>query len=582
VQYKELESLKKTKKKSKVGTTSVSSASTASSGSASSSSSVVSIGSSLSSSSKQSNAMSSPFVPQKKISGQTKISFQKDNLEEVAAKAFACNSLAYRIVDDPYFRKFLDVYARAPTNEKKLITRKSVSSAVRNGGIKVEEKIHNVLVQHPITIGADGWTNTLSEKVINLVGLTGKNAYYLNSVYMDDQKEAGAGEANGPNIAQGIIDEILNLTEKDIFVVALVADNESVMISALDIVKERFPWVILLPCASHSIQLFMKDTRTIEGPLTEATTFLNSLLKFFKYEPYRVQLHDLQKDRTPLRILKPAETRWNGQFISMKRFLELKREVSFVASTVELKWNDMSDACRFYKPFAALTDLAQGDESTIIGVYDKMVEAYVFLDDLEKENGTLTETAKKAKEFLARRWNKHFKPPIYFAQKILTGKPSVDAKSTSQGQQFLCSWGSEYLYERKRQLAKKGGEVKEEKDVDDAKLSIGKIIANQLGQFLAKSGDFSNPYVGLANMRPIEYWGYFKNVVPELSECADAILRVVPTEAACERSFSFQKHVHRPLRNRLSRQNVKAEMMVRMNSHVLDGIYYNPNDCIEL
>ena len=91
----------------------------------------------------------SESFPQKDqtVSGtQTKLSFQKDDLQEAAAKAFACNSLAYRIVDDPYFRKFLDVYARAPTNEKKLITRKSVSSAVRYGGIKVEEKIHNVLV----------------------------------------------------------------------------------------------------------------------------------------------------------------------------------------------------------------------------------------------------------------------------------------------------------------------------------------------------------------------------------------------------------------------------------------------------
>ena len=101
-----------------------------------------------------------------------------------------------------------------------------------------------------------------------------------------------------------------------------------------------------------------------------------------------------------------------------------------------------------------------------------------------------------------------------------------------------------------------------------------------MAKFIGKTGPFDGVDLILDQSRPREYWSYFKYTVPELSEAALALLSINPTEAACERSFSHHKVVHRPSRNRLSNANIKAEMMIRMNQPVLDGILVDPDACV--
>ena len=52
-----------------------------------------------------------------------------------------------------------------------------------------------------------------------------------------------------------------------------------------------------------------------------------------------------------------------------------------------------------------------------------------------------------------------------------------------------------------------------------------------------------------------------------LAHTAFAILSIVPSEAAVERSFSAQKHIHTNLRNRLTNINVESQMVIRMVRH---------------
>jgi len=53
--------------------------------------------------------------------------------------------------------------------------------------------------------------------------------------------------------------------------------------------------------------------------------------------------------------------------------------------------------------------------------------------------------------------------------------------------------------------------------------------------------------------------------VPHLALLARELFRVAPTEAACERSFSHQKRVHRAERASLAHENVERELFVRLN-----------------
>jgi len=70
--------------------------------------------------------------------------------------------------------------------------------------------------------------------------------------------------------------------------------------------------------------------------------------------------------------------------------------------------------------------------------------------------------------------------------------------------------------------------------------------------------------------KPTLYWNMFIYTAPELASVSLALLRINPTEAGCERSFSHQKVVYRSLRSRLRRKNIQAEMIIKMNSKMLE------------
>lgn len=68
------------------------------------------------------------------------------------------------------------------------------------------------------------------------------------------------------------------------------------------------------------------------------------------------------------------------------------------------------------------------------------------------------------------------------------------------------------------------------------------------------------------------FWILAQRHVPELSAVAQVLLNISASEAACERSFSHQKNIQRPVRSSLLHSNCENEMMVQMNlRHFDDG-----------
>jgi len=75
------------------------------------------------------------------------------------------------------------------------------------------------------------------------------------------------------------------------------------------------------------------------------------------------------------------------------------------------------------------------------------------------------------------------------------------------------------------------------KDSSEIKKELKSHIAIQLGQWMARDGVFAlNFSVNID--KPTNYWNMFICTAPEIASVALALLRINPTEAACERSFS--------------------------------------------
>src|SRR6185437_1525079 len=60
-----------------------------------------------------------------------------------------------------------------------------------------------------------------------------------------------------------------------------------------------------------------------------------------------------------------------------------------------------------------------------------------------------------------------------------------------------------------------------------------------------------------------------------------ALLSIVPSEAAVERTFSAQKFAGSPLRNKIGDETVRNELCVRVNYGVFDQTPLPPIECIE-
>jgi hypothetical protein len=190
------------------------------------------------------------------------------------------NGLSYMIMDNPYFLSFLEAYRQAPQNARKALSRRKIAAAVDTEGKKMDEFVLRNLRHADVTLAADGWTNVKSEKVVNLICLTGSRALYWDSIYVD-------GSANSLNISKKIIISIEELEKEGILIVALVTDNEATMLAAADLVKQKFPYIIVLPCAAHSVQLIVKDIFKLNGPPSISATFLTmkrNVLNFVKFK----------------------------------------------------------------------------------------------------------------------------------------------------------------------------------------------------------------------------------------------------------------------------------------------------------
>jgi len=121
---------------------------------------------------------------------------------------------------------------------------------------------------------------------------------------------------------------------------------------------------------------------------------------------------------------------------------------------------------------------------------------------------------------------------------------------------------------------------------------IESVLLNQYSLFRARSGIFSElqdyvdrimqwsenenshlsaDKVAYCYFDPKKIWYLYTDTAPELSAVAIALLSIVPSEAAVERSFSSQDSIHTKKRNRLHDSTVKAEMFILFNSAALDS-----------
>lgn len=489
---------------------------------------------------------------------------------EVLAKAFAMNSLPTNLINQPSFRKLLESCRSLPSNYR-ICHRDTLTKHISSLSERIREKVLERVRGPPITLGADGWTNTRRDAVTNIVALANKRAYYWTSVVNSDQHNTSEWLFN--NI-EPIVDDMIN--KKKIKVIALAVDNAAVMCAFVKLMQHKYPFIVHVPCAAHTLQLVVRrilDISMISDVVDQAVGIID---KFHSNKVYRLKLRQLQqtmgdKDKV---VLKPNTTRWNSMYYAIDRLIDIRNHITSIMVNFNMPhlvdavfWDKLVALLALLQPFRTLTDALQSDKATLSDVYTGFEKVYTGLDT--HKAGLLGPCVDEAKQAMYDRWISTAKQPCVQAIIILTTRISILTKNYGvdqliQGQQFIVDWGVKYGKQYNPTIS-------------SVRLNV------QLAQYLGTGGHFQNVEMVRESYPDYDlFWSYYTLIAPELSEVARALLSITASEASVERTFSAQGLVHSDLRNRMTDDKIEDEMFIKFNERALSSVVVDPDECERL
>ena len=180
----------------------------------------------------------------------------KADLTYATSLCFAALDIPLRWAESPFFTAMLVAFAKCYKHGlvKKLDGRQRIAAnqqdLAKSIGVDVDAEL--VKSKHPITaLAFDGWSNVNGVHVQNVLAHCSSATFFLKS----DVSPSGRATAD---VLFGFLEEVTNrLIEKKVVVAGIVADNAAVNGDVAKHFKAKFPRILPIPCASHTLQLCM-------------------------------------------------------------------------------------------------------------------------------------------------------------------------------------------------------------------------------------------------------------------------------------------------------------------------------------
>jgi hypothetical protein len=438
-----------------------------------------------------------------------------------------------------------------------------------------------------VTVGIDGWTNVRHEKVVNLVPVANGVAYYWDSLIL---KKRSTAKAQTKPVGDGL----KNIMDQGVIVVGLVTDNEQVNYKLYRrLSKERFQFLIHVPCAAHTVQLCVHAALAL-SPIVTICAGLDAMINAFaNNKELRIALSEMQKtlraENKPLAIIKHNATRWSsrqraGERIvllrpclqplvpQIRKHLSKQKNTALHAHTFDDEWwKSVETLTSFLQPFQVATDVVQADASNLMDVYTHVLRLVEHIDTLVTPH-PFVEARLPLRNIIRLHWDKHVsKNAVIMCATFSFDTTHVSlfpAELLDGAITWFTTWGSHFVKEYTL-----SDETEEHR--------IRAILTHQLSAFKGCTAPFTalqerkrmlSEVAGLGKKQwdPRELWNLYRDTVPEITACALALLSLTASEAAVERTFSKQGLVHSQLRNALSPESVQAQMFIAFNKRALE------------
>jgi hypothetical protein len=478
--------------------------------------------------------------------------------------------------------------AGLPTRKALRISQLDVAQQLHE---KVIDRLKAQCVSAPVTIAVDGWTNVRHDKVNNVIPLCAGRAYYWTSIV--NTLDRNTAEWLHPRL----VESFGSLISKGILIVAMVADNEEVNNSLYNRMHDTYPFLVQVPCAAHTLQLIVKKILKLNGVSTVISSMNDILNAFMSSKENRLKLKNLQLESgatTIYSLVRPNDTRWSSSYYAAARMSQLHEFINIVLRREPSFWTGLKSLIDCLKPFQTATDILQSDTATLFDVYSQFCSLLAYIKNVSASH-ILYAQKNAAEDIILQYWMRHINISAVLSCAVMSFDRSYLSQFSAEQQTAARHWFIDFgvSYISYYHLSD-----------EDNKDSIRMVLLAQYSLFTGRAGIFSALDKDIDSMKqqsikqhsqrssssdinytyfdPKTVWYLYKYTAPELTSAAVALLSIVPSEAAVERSFSMQDTVHSKRRNRLLDPKVEAEMFIKFNWRAFDSTVTPHGNYIEL
>jgi hypothetical protein len=186
----------------------------------------------------------------------------------------------------------------------------------------------------PVTIAFDGWTDTNGHYVTNVTVIFKGTAYYIHTI--TQTTDSSSAEHVAP-LLQPVLEKFTN---HGIRVVAMCADNASVNRCIISIIQQKFPHIIHIPCAAHTIQLVVNNGFLASTRVDTVMRKIKSIIRQFQRNKSARQTllkNTTQQGKTTRNtIIRIVPTRWSSTLTVLDRMLYIQEEITYTMRCIKM------------------------------------------------------------------------------------------------------------------------------------------------------------------------------------------------------------------------------------------------------
>lgn len=478
-------------------------------------------------------------------------------------------------------------------------SRYSLSGPLLEKEFKQQTQVVNMFVRRSIAdgdivLGGDGWTDRLNNSIYNVMLFTPEPVYAETKVW-------GESKHTAENTARFFIERIESLGARN--VCAFVSDTESKMKAVWDMLKERYPWLLIIPCGAHCLDLLHGDIAK-HPDIARALAFCNSMVQYWKTRAFpksvleRCQVAEYEKR---VQLQRPNSTRWSSQVTAASVLLQTQGAMEKAVVDAAFKNECINSGTAEQRKAAADATRAVKDEANweLLDMVVKLLGPLKLALDNAQSNGRGLGKVRSAMFRLQQHFTS-FEYPQSSARTMLrqhvikcflerksyalcavhslayvldpryADHPAQpDTPELAEALDLLCSMAAAHDIK----LAIAFHNIKNEVDLPaNYSTATADSIMGEYTGFKAKSvGHFVLPSVWQAGTvnDPLAWWKLWGTCVPHLQAVAIKVMKLPVGFAAGERSFSNAANIQSKLRSRLSYDRLHKLLFVYFNSRSL-------------